>query len=62
MGDVLVDSNVILDVTTEDPRWYTWSSRQLEGLAERHTLVINSVIYAEVSVGFERIEQQHQYE
>jgi predicted nucleic acid-binding protein len=56
VADVLVDSNVILDVTTEDLRWYTWSSRQLEGLAERHTLVINPVIYAEVSVGFERIE------
>ncbi|MET0850422.1 MAG: type II toxin-antitoxin system VapC family toxin [Candidatus Rokuibacteriota bacterium] len=56
MADVLVDSNVILDVTTEDPRWYGWSARQLEGLAERHTLVINPVIYAEVSVGFERIE------
>ncbi len=56
MADILVDSNVILDVATEDPRWFGWSSRQLQGLAERHTLVINPVIYAEVSVGFERIE------
>ena len=56
MADVLVDSNVILDVTTEDPRWYGWSSRQLLELAERHTLVINPVIYAEVSIGFDRIE------
>ena len=56
MGDILVDSNVILDVATEDPRWFGWSCRQLEELAERHTLIINPIIYAEVSVGFERIE------
>jgi predicted nucleic acid-binding protein len=54
--DVLVDSNVILDIVTEDPRWYGWSSRHLQEIAERHTLVINPVIYAEVSIGFERIE------
>jgi len=56
VGDILVDSNVILDVATEDPRWFGWSSRQLEELAERHALVINPIIFAEVSVGFERIE------
>jgi hypothetical protein len=56
VADILIDSNVILDVATEDPRWYGWSSRHLEELAERHTLVINPVVYAEVSVGFERIE------
>ena len=56
MVDVLVDSNVLLDVVTEDAVWFTWSSRQLEALADQHTLVINPVIYSEVSVGFERIE------
>jgi hypothetical protein len=56
LADVLVDSNVILDVTTEDPRWYGWSSRQLGEIAEQHTLVINPIIYAEVSIGFARIE------
>lgn len=54
---MLVDSNVILDVATEDPRWYGWSSRHLEDAAEQHTLVINPIIYAEVSVGFARIEE-----
>jgi hypothetical protein len=44
VADVLVDSNVLLDVVTEDPAWFTWSSRQLEELAEQHTLVINPVI------------------
>jgi len=56
MADILVDSNVILDVVTEDPKWYEWSAGQLEKLAERHTLVINPIIYSEVSIGFDRIE------
>lgn len=54
--EVLVDSNVILDVLTEDPRWYSWSARVLADHAEHHILVINPVIYAEVSVRFDRIE------
>lgn len=54
--EVLVDSNVILDVATEDPQWGEWSSGQLATLAEDHILVINPIIYSEVSVGFDRIE------
>ncbi len=54
--DILVDSNVILDVTTEDETWFQWSSKTLEQYAETHILVINPVIYAEVSIGFDRIE------
>jgi hypothetical protein len=54
--EILVDSNVILDVATEDPRWIEWSAGQLETLAEDHILVINPIIYGEVSVGFDRIE------
>lgn len=56
MADILVDSNVILDVVTEDPKWYHWSAGQLEKLAESHALVINPIIYSEVSIGFDRIE------
>ena len=56
MADILVDSNVILDVVTEDPKWYGWSAGQLEKLAESHTLVINPIIYSEVAIGFDRIE------
>jgi len=56
VAEILVDSNVILDVVTEDVRWFGWSSRQLQELAERHVLVINPVIYSEVSVSFEQIE------
>jgi predicted nucleic acid-binding protein len=60
MADILVDSNVILDVVTEDPKWYGWSSSQIEKLAESHTLVINPIIYSEVSIGFDRIEDLDQ--
>jgi predicted nucleic acid-binding protein len=52
----LVDSNVILDVATDDPRWATWSAMVLEREADRSVLVINPIIYAEVSVGYPRIE------
>jgi predicted nucleic acid-binding protein len=54
--EILVDSNVILDIVTEDKKWFTWSSQALELYAENHILVINPIIYAEVSVSFERIE------
>ncbi len=57
MADILVDSNVILDVVTEDPKWFEWSAAQIESLAERHALVINPIIYSEVSIGFDRIEE-----
>jgi len=56
MRGVLVDSNVILDVLTEDRTWYQWSSSALEQCASESTLCINPVIYAEVSVRFHRIE------
>lgn len=53
---ILVDSNVLLDVMTGDPRWSPWSERALASAAEDETLAINPVVYAEVSVGFRRIE------
>src|SRR3990170_1606592 len=56
MREILVDSNVILDVVTEDTTWFEWSSGQLARLAEDHVLAINPIVYSEVSVGFERIE------
>lgn len=54
---VLVDSNVILDVVTSDPAWAEWSARALETAADRSVLVINPIVYAEVSIGFGRIEE-----
>ncbi|HEV8688228.1 MAG TPA: type II toxin-antitoxin system VapC family toxin [Gaiellaceae bacterium] len=52
----LVDSNVIIDVRTEDPVWYEWSAGALADAADRYQLAINPIIYAEVSVDAERIE------
>ncbi len=57
MSAVLVDTNVLLDVVTDDATWAGWSQRQLEIWALRGTLAINAVIYAELSIGFERIEE-----
>ena len=54
---VLVDANVLLDVLTDDPDWYEWSAAQLDACADGAELCINPIIYAEVSVGFERIEE-----
>ena len=52
----LVDSNVILDIFTEDSEWLDWSAAMLARLAETGRLVINPLIYAEVSLRFDRIE------
>jgi predicted nucleic acid-binding protein len=56
MTAVLVDANVLLDVMTADARWLAWSAAALEAAADRYRLVINPVIYAEVSIRYTRIE------
>jgi predicted nucleic acid-binding protein len=53
---VLVDSNVLLDVFSEDPNWFGWSSDRLAELAERSILVVNPIVYAEISIQFDRVE------
>ena len=57
MSAVLVDSNVLLDVASNDPRWFAWSAEALTQAADEATLVINPIIYAEVSVNYIRIEE-----
>lgn len=54
---LLVDTNVLLDVVTNDPRWAAWSQTQLDTAALTQTVAINDVIYAELSLAFERIEE-----
>lgn len=56
MDAVLVDSNVLLDVATNDPAWGDWSAEALERTADAAILVINPLVYAEVSIGFDAIE------
>jgi predicted nucleic acid-binding protein len=51
-----VDSSVLLDVFTEDPAWLAWSEEQLTAAARRGSLVLNSVVLAEVAPRFSRVE------
>ncbi len=57
MRGLIVDSNVLLDVFEDDPVWAQWSEEMLELYGTTRILCINPIIYAEVSVGFERIEE-----
>lgn len=52
----LVDTNVLLDVITQDKVWASWSEGALRKAAEHSTLAINPIIFAEVSMKFARIE------
>ena len=53
---VLVDSCVLLDIATSDPNWSDWSGRALAQAAEHTTLIVNPIIYGEVSIGYGTIE------
>ena len=52
---LLVDTNVLIDVLEDDPAWADWSVRQLRAQAQVHDLLINPVIYAELSLLFESV-------
>jgi len=52
----LVDTNILLDVVTDDPIWADWSIQQLESASVRGPLLINDVVYAEWSIGYDQIE------
>jgi predicted nucleic acid-binding protein len=56
LSPVLVDSNVLIDSLTHDPAWGEWSSRQLGQLLNQTVVVINPLIYAEVSIGYDTVE------
>lgn len=54
---ILVDTNVLLDIATNDPIWANWSIENLDAAATLDSVVINGVVYSEFSVGYERIEE-----
>jgi predicted nucleic acid-binding protein len=56
MPGTLVDSSVLLDVLTEDDDWLDWSASMLETAANAGPLLVNPIIFAEVSAGFTRVE------
>jgi len=54
---ILVDSCVLLDLFTDDENWANWSEYTLEKFSQTNSLYINSIVYTEVSIGFNRIEE-----
>ena len=57
MNGILIDSCVLLDLFTDDPNWAEWSESTLESYSLTNTLYINSIVYTEISMGFEKIEE-----
>ncbi|MBW1765887.1 MAG: PIN domain-containing protein [Deltaproteobacteria bacterium] len=57
MKGVMVDSNVVLDIFLDDPVWAEWSESALGKYDATAKLYINPIVYSEVSIGFERIEE-----
>ena len=53
---LIVDTNVLVDVLQDDPQWADWSIGQLRAQSKVHELIINPVIYAELSLMFEAME------
>jgi predicted nucleic acid-binding protein len=56
----LIDSCVLLDVITGDKQWADWSAAQIAAAMDAGRVVINPLIYAEVSVGFQSVEEQEE--
>ncbi|NCJ05901.1 PIN domain-containing protein [Synechococcales cyanobacterium C] len=56
MNGILIDSCVLLDLFTDDPNWADWAEIILEQYRKTNSLFINAFIYAEVSIGFTKIE------
>ncbi len=57
MNGIFVDSCVLLDLFTDDPSWGEWSENILEKYSQTNTLYINSIVYTEISIGFNKIEE-----
>lgn len=57
MNGILIDSCILLDLFTDDPKWSDWSETILGKYSQTNTLFINSIIYTEISIGFNRIEE-----
>lgn len=57
MNGHLVDANVILDIFLDDPDWTDWSVAALANASYNSRLYINQIVYAEVSIGFDKIEE-----
>jgi predicted nucleic acid-binding protein len=56
LSPVLVDTNVLIDVLNRDPVWASWSDSNLERVSDEAIVVINPIVYGELSLGFPTIE------
>jgi predicted nucleic acid-binding protein len=54
---ILVDTNILLDVLENDSEWAAWSQGKLDAAGATDTLAINAIIYLELSIAFDRIEE-----
>ena len=54
---ILVDTNVLLDLVTDDSLWAEWSQQQLDLGSAQDQRAINDIVYAELSIGYTRMEQ-----
>jgi predicted nucleic acid-binding protein len=57
MAVILIDSCVVTDLSDPASAWFEWSASTLEQLDQNNTFVINPIVYAECSIGFELIEE-----
>jgi len=57
MKTTLIDSNVLIDIATKYSEWSEWSAEMVESVADESRLAINALIYAEVSLSYEKIEE-----
>ncbi len=57
----LIDTNVLLDLVTDDPNWADWSVAQLEAASLNGPLLINDVVYAELAVRYDRVEHLEEF-
>lgn len=56
MSRILVDTNVLIDVLHHDPVWAPWSDGNLQRAADEAVVVINPIVYGELSLGFPTVE------
>mgnify|MGYP003484912031 CR=1 FL=1 len=56
MKDTLVDSSVLFDILLTDKMWFEWSATALESVAEESALIVNPIIFAELSASFLKLE------
>ena len=60
MNGIFIDSCILLDLFTDDPHWANWSETILDQYSQTNSLYINSIVYTEVSIGFNKIEEMEQ--